>query len=85
MTILCFLAFQETETLRIKDREASDVVLDLKSTVAILSSDKEKLTQQKSDLEKNLDMVTLANNQLTEVILMPTLSIKIYLYALRHM
>ena len=40
---------------------------DLRSRVAILTSDKERLYQEKSDLSAKIDSISLMNKQLQEV------------------
>lgn len=53
--------------LRNKDREIHDNMTDMRSKVAILSSDKERLYQEKTDLNNRLEKQALLNKQLQEV------------------
>ena len=53
--------------MRNKDRELHDNMTDMRSKVAILSSDKERLYQEKADLNSRLEKQALLNKQLQEV------------------
>ena len=75
----CILCTQENDALRSKDRELHDKMTDMRSKVAILSADKERLYQEKSDLGERMEKQNLINKQLQEVCKSPVYSSRIEL------
>jgi len=62
--------FQNNEEMKVKEREIQDTLTDLRSRVAITTSDKERLYQEKLDLNAKVENTTLHNKQLEEVCLL---------------
>lgn len=58
---------QENTELRNKERDSHDTLTDLKSKVAIMTADKERFYQEKSDLTKEIDRLSLLHRQIQDV------------------